>query len=177
MFRKFPFKDDWFVNNEIFDDAIAYIEKNFKIDRTHDVPYVAGYSKDWKTIYIDKDLPTGFKNKKGKKIDTDKYLTWHEVLECTLLDRFKGDKLWYQMAHQIALRSERDAVEADGIDWKEYNNFFNKYIKKIADLTEYSDVPKDLDLKPYYDEDDYEALRKMVGGRKNFKQFLKDKKS
>jgi hypothetical protein len=31
-----------------------------KVDRAHDVPYLAGYSLDGKTIYIDRHMPRAF---------------------------------------------------------------------------------------------------------------------
>ena len=32
-----------------------------KLDRKHDIPYLAGYSQDGKTIYIDRHMPQNFK--------------------------------------------------------------------------------------------------------------------
>ena len=40
-------------------DAVARRVK--KLDRAHDVPYLAGYSLDGKTIYIDRHMPRAFK--------------------------------------------------------------------------------------------------------------------
>jgi hypothetical protein len=40
-------------------DAIMRRVKNF--DRKHDIPYLAGYSLDGKTIYIDRHMPKSFK--------------------------------------------------------------------------------------------------------------------
>lgn len=158
IFRKFPYSTDWLLNDKIFDESIDTIESKFKIDRDHEVPYVAGYSKDGKTIYIDKDMPKGFKSKSGKFIETDKYLILHEAIEKTLMESF-GEI--YQLAHQIALRVERSAVEANGISWKEYNDFMLKNVKEIGDLKTYKDLPKDLDLGPYEAEHDSKTLRRM----------------
>jgi hypothetical protein len=158
IFRKFPYSTDWHQSNKILDESIDFIESKFKIDRSHDVPYVAGYSKDGKIIFIDKDMPESFKSKAGKVIKTDKYLILHEAIEITLIERF-GEI--YQLAHQIALRVERDAVESAGISWKEYNDFMMKYVKEIGDMKKYPNVPKNLDLKPYEDEKDYKTLKDM----------------
>jgi hypothetical protein len=35
--------------------------------------------------------------------------------------------------HQIALRSERAAVEAEGVAWKAYNDFTQEHTKEIGD--------------------------------------------
>lgn len=158
IFRKFPYSTDWLINNKIFDESIDAIESKFKIDRDHDIPYVAGYSIDGKTIYIDKDMPKGFKSKSGKFIETDKYLILHEAIEKTFIDTF-GEI--YQLSHQIALRMERNAVEANGISWKEYNDFMMKYVKEIGDMKQFPNIPKNLDLTPYKDEKDFKTFQKM----------------
>lgn len=169
MPKRFPFKNDWLLNKNIFDEAIKKMESEMNINRKYDIPYVAGYSKDGKTLYIDKDMPKSFKTKNNKVIKTDKYLLWHELIENTLLDKFDT---FYQLAHQVALRSEKDAVEADGISWKEYNDFMNKNIKKIADLDSYSHLPSDIDLTPYKDDPDLSILKKMIKSKPSFKDYL-----
>jgi len=158
IYRKFPYSTDWLLNNKIFDESIESIISNYKIDRSHDIPYLAGYSKDGKTIYIDKDVPKGFKNRAGKFIETDKYLILHESIEKLLIDTYNEI---YQLAHQIALRIERTAVESNGISWKEYNDFMMKYIKELEDMDSYKNVPKDLDLTPLKNEHDTKTLNKI----------------
>ena len=93
-----------------------------KIDRGHDVPYLAGYSLDGKTIYIDRHMPSSFKTKR-RKIDTDRFLVLHEEVEKTLIDRLG---LHYLHAHQIATRAEEAAVRAAGIAWRDYDRFMQK---------------------------------------------------
>jgi hypothetical protein len=65
-------------------DAICRRVKKF--DRKHDVPYLAGYSLDGKTIYIDRHMPASFKFK-GRTINTDRFLVLHEEVEKTLIDQ------------------------------------------------------------------------------------------
>ena len=149
--------EDWHINSKVLDRTIEEIKKRVHIDREHSIPYVAGYSKDGKTIYIDKDMPEFFIDKRGKKILIDNYLILHEAVEKALLDELK---LLYQHAHQIAVRTEREAIEADGIDWDEYNTFMEKWIKEISHDTK--NVPKDLDLTPYKDEKDFKLLQQMT---------------
>jgi len=148
---------NWFVSNLMMDRALEAILKRVKkLDRAHDIPYLAGYSQDGKTIYIDRHMPPSF-TYKGKEIETDRFLILHEEIEKTLIDRLD---LHYLHAHQIALRAEQAAVRAAGIVWRDYDGFMQKYVKKFGDerLTK---VPVDLDTKPYRDEHDTDLLRRM----------------
>src|SRR5215510_2522798 len=148
---------EWFVSSLMMDRALdAVVRRVKKLDRKHDVPYLAGYSKDGKTIYIDRHMPASFRYA-GKEIDTDRYLVLHEEVEKTLIDQLN---LHYLHAHQIATRAEQAAVRAAGIGWRDYDRFMQKYVKRIGDerLTK---VPADLDLKPYRDEHDLDLLRRM----------------
>ena len=115
---------DWLVSHIMLDLAVKEILKRVKLDRTYDIPYLAGYSKDAKTIYIDRHMPESFISN-GCTIQTDRFLILHETVEKTLIDQLK---LRYQFAHQIALRAEQAAVRADKTSWKEYDCFTQKYI-------------------------------------------------
>ena len=148
---------EWYVSSLMLDRALdAIVRRVKKFDRDHDIPYLAGYSQDGKTIYIDRHMPTGFKDK-GRQINTDRYLILHEEVEKTLIDQLG---LHYLHAHQIATRAEQAAVRAAGIKWKDYDRFMQKHVKTIGDerLTK---VPADLDTKPYRDEHDMELLGRM----------------
>ncbi len=81
----------------------------------------------------------------------------HEEVEKTMIDQLG---LHYLHAHQIALRAEQAAVRAAGIEWTAYDEFMQRYVKRIGDerLTK---VPKDFDLKPYRDEHDIECLQRI----------------
>ena len=127
-----------------------------KLDRTHDIPYLAGYSVDGQTIYIDRHLPKVM-NHGGRKIEVDRYLIMHEEVEKTLIDQLG---LHYLHAHQIATRAEEAAVRADGIGWRDYDRFMQKYVKHIGD-ERLQKVPADLDLKPYRDEHDFDLIKRM----------------
>lgn len=121
-----------------------------KVVKKFEIPYLAGYSKDHKIIYIDKHMNTMMDN----KIDITKFLVVHEKTEKALIDIFG---LRYQDAHHIALHQERLAVKAAGIDWKKYEKFCQKYIKKF-DKETLKNAPRDLDLTPYLDEKDYKKF-------------------
>jgi hypothetical protein len=149
---------DWYVSGLMMDRALdAICRRVKKLDRKHDIPYLAGYSLDGKTIYIDRHMPPTFKFR-GRTLDTDRFLILHEEVEKTLIDQLG---LHYLHAHQIATRAEQAAVRAAGVTWRDYDRFMQKHVKRIGDerLTK---VPKDLDLKPYRDEHDDDLLRRML---------------
>jgi hypothetical protein len=149
---------EWYVSRLMMDRALdAVVRRAKKIDRNHDIPYLAGYSEDGKTIYIDRHMPPVWKYR-GREVDTDRYLILHEEVEKTLIDQLG---LHYLHAHQIATRAEQAAVRAAGINWRDYDRFMQKYVKTIGDerLTK---VPADLDRKPYRDEHDDELLKRMA---------------
>ena len=49
---------EWYVSSLMMDRALdAICRRVKKFDRKHDIPYLAGYSLDGKTIYIDRHMP------------------------------------------------------------------------------------------------------------------------
>jgi hypothetical protein len=149
---------EWYVSSLMMDralDAVVRRVKNF--DRAHDIPYLAGYSQDGSTIYIDRHMPKSFKYR-GRIVETDRFLVLHEEVEKTLIDRLG---LHYLHAHQIATRAEQAAVRAAGVSWRAYDRFMQKYVKRAGD-ERLARVPADLDTKPYRDEHDLDLLRRMM---------------
>jgi hypothetical protein len=149
---------DTYVSSLMLDRALDAIQRRVgRIDRDHDIPYLAGYSLDGAHVYIDRHLPETFLYK-GRAIPVDRYLLLHEEVEKTLIDQLD---LHYQHAHQIATRAEEAAVRADGVSWRAYDRFMQSYVKRMGDerLTK---LPPDLDLKPYRDEHDYDLMRRMA---------------
>ena len=149
---------EWFVSRLMMDRALdAIMRRVKKFDRAHDIPYLAGYSNDGKTIYIDRHMPPSFRYE-GREIHTDRFLVLHEEVEKTLIDQLG---LHYLHAHQIALRAEQAAVRAAGVEWRAYDKFMQENVKRAGDerLTK---VPADLDLKPYRDEHDTDCLHRMI---------------
>jgi hypothetical protein len=131
---------EWFVSSLMMDRALDAIVRRAKtLDRKHDIPYLAGYSKDGKTIYIDRHMPSSFRYD-GRDINTDRYLILHEEVEKTLIDQLN---LHYLHAHQIATRAEQAAVRAAGVRWRDYDRFMQKYVKRIGD-EQLTKVPADL---------------------------------
>jgi hypothetical protein len=149
---------NWFVSNLMLDRAVdAVLRRARTIDRRHDIPYLAGYSLDGKTIYIDRHMPRSFRYH-DREIETDRFLILHEEVEKTLIDQLG---LHYMHAHQIALRAEQAAVRAAGVRWRDYDEFMQQFIKEFGD-ERLRKVPADLDLKPYRDEHDVDLLERML---------------
>ncbi len=152
--------DDTLVSGAMLSHAVRAIQRRCRLDRNHDIPYLAGYSGDGKTIYIDRHIPRSFVHE-HKRIFTDRFLILHEAVEKSLIDALG---LHYQHAHQIALRAEEAAVRAARVPWRAYDGFMRKYIKEAGDenLTR---LPVDLDVKPYRDEHDSKLLKRMIHQR------------
>jgi hypothetical protein len=62
----------------------AIIRRLKKLDREHDIPYLAGYNMDGTIIYIDRHMPTSFKHK-GRTAETDRFRILHEEVEKTMI--------------------------------------------------------------------------------------------
>ena len=149
---------EWYVSSLMMDRALdAILRRVRKLDRKHDIPYLAGYSQNGKTIYIDRHMPRSF-HYRGRTIETDRFLILHEEVEKTLIDQLG---LHYLHAHQIATRAEQAAVRAAGISWRDYDRFMQKFVKTIGD-ERLNKVPADLDTKPYRDEHDLDLLKRML---------------
>ena len=148
--------DDTLVSAAMLGHAVDAIRRRINLDRGHDVPYLAGYSRDGRTIYIDRHLPGSFACR-GRRVAVDPFLVLHEAVEKSLIDTLG---LRYQHAHQIALRAEEAAVNAARVSWREYDAFMQKYIKEAGDET-LTRLPLDLDIKPYRDEHDRKLLMLM----------------
>jgi len=147
---------DWEISNVMMDHAVRSIRARAHLERGYDIPYLAGYSLDGHTIFIDRHTPKSFVYK-GRRVMTDRFLIVHEAVEKSLIQLLG---MHYLTAHQIALRAEQAAVRAEGIDWRSYDNFMQQYIKVIGD-EDLSRVPQTLDLTPYRDFHDTAELKKM----------------
>lgn len=142
------------VMAEVLKAVVARVKK---IDRDHDIPYIAGYSQNGEKIYIDRHLPKSAVLG-GKRVQTDRFIILHEAVEKALLDEMG---LHYLHAHQIALRTERAAVEAEDLAWRDYNAFTKAHERQIDD-EQLKKVPDDLDLTPYRNERDFQKLQQMM---------------
>jgi hypothetical protein len=128
-----------------------------RIDRRHDSPYLAGYSRDGRTVYIDRHMPKSFVCR-GRRVLTDRFLLTHEIVEKALLDQLRPH---YLHAHQVALRIEQAAVRAAGVEWRDYNRFTKENEKEIGS-ERLRRAPRELDLTPYRDEEDFAQLQAIA---------------
>ncbi|TXH05578.1 MAG: hypothetical protein E6R07_01855 [Nevskiaceae bacterium] len=147
---------DWYASSLMTERALDAILRRIRLDYRYDIPYLAGYSQDGKTVYIDRHLPKSFVDR-GRQIEVARYLILHEEVEKTLIDQLG---LHYLHAHQIATRAEQAAVRADRVSWRDYDRFMQKYVKRIGD-ERLKKVPDDLDFKPYRDEHDRDLIARM----------------
>jgi hypothetical protein len=149
-------RPEWLIGQKMMDHAVKAIRARCHLERGYDIPYLAGYSNDGHTIFIDQHMPTSFVYR-GRKVLTDRFLIVHEAVEKSLIQLLG---MHYLTAHQIALHAEQAAVRAEGIKWDAYDEFMQQYIKVIGDenLTK---VPENLDLTPYRDFHDRDELKKM----------------
>ena len=154
--RRSQGRDDTLVSAGMLEKAVKEILRRVTLDRTWDIPYLAGYSRDGKTIYIDRHLPGSFQTR-GREVEVDQFLILHEAVEKSLLAELG---LVYQHAHQIALRAEEAAVRAEGVSWRDYDRFMDRFIKDAGDEHLHR-IPPDLDIKPYRDEHDVAVLKSM----------------
>jgi hypothetical protein len=126
------------------EERAAQILKKARRNYKYDIPYLAGYSKDAKTLYVDRHVPTTF-SYKSKHYNFHKFLLRHESVEKAAIIEHK---LGYKAAHKIARRAEYDAVKAAGIPLKFYRKYCGRWIKR-AGHEKLNRVPPDLDLLPY----------------------------
>lgn len=148
-------------SDDVLADVVRALNRRVRVSHDFDVPYLAGYSRDAKTIYIDRHLPRTL-HWKGRRFRLEPFLVTHEVVEKALLDELR---LHYLHAHQIAVRIERDAVRSAGLSWTAYQAMMRTNEKPIEE-EKLQRVPRDLDLTPYRDSEDFATLERLVRGEK-----------
>jgi len=159
-------RPEWLIGQKMMDRATKSICARLHLERRYDIPYLAGYSLDGHTIFIDRHMPKSFVYR-GRKVMTDRFLIVHEGVEKSLIQLLG---MHYLPAHQIALHAEQAAVRAEGITWEAYDEFMQDYIKVIGDEG-LSKVPDNLDLTPYRDFHDAAELKKMRAGMAHCPNF------
>jgi hypothetical protein len=146
------------IENDVLLDVVRAIRRRVRvINREYDIPYIAGYSVDGHTVFIDRHLPRSFRWLL-KTVRVEPFLLTHEIVEKALLDELR---LHYLHAHQIAVRAERDAVKAAGVSWWAYQRFMKQHERQIEEENIVK-VPGTLDLTPYRDEKDFGLLERLV---------------
>jgi hypothetical protein len=146
------------IEDAVLLDAVQAIRRRVRVvNRGYDIPYIAGYSVDGHTVFIDRHLPRTFRWLL-KTVRVEPFLLTHEIVEKALLDELR---LHYLHAHQIAVRAERDAVKAAGVPWWAYQRFMKQHEKGIEE-ERIVKVPASLDLTPYRDAKDFGLLQRLV---------------
>jgi hypothetical protein len=150
------------VEDRVLLDAVQAIRRRVRVvNREYDIPYIAGYSVDGDTVFIDRHLPKTFRWLM-RTVRVEPFILTHEIVEKALLDELR---LHYLHAHQIALRAERDVVKAAGVSWWAYQRFTKKY-EKPTEEEKLIRVPASLDLTPYRDQRDFSLLQQLVRNKK-----------
>lgn len=154
------------ISKKHIDQSIAELLKRITLNRDYWIPYLAGYSKDWKTqatVFIDYRLPAKVYCKAGGHgtpvlIDVTRYLLIHECTEKSLMDDLG---MPYILAHNLATGAERTAVEADGYAWDAYTDGLKPWIRRALYQPADQVAPKNLDLRPYIQEK-FPGLKQLV---------------
>src|SRR5437870_8328990 len=153
------------IEDEVLLDVVRAIRRRVRVvNREYDIPYIAGYSVDGHTVFIDRHLPRTFRWLM-RPVRVEPFLLTHEIVEKALLDELR---LHYLHAHQIAVRAERDAVQAAGVSWWAYQRFMKKHEKHIEE-EKLNKVPATLDLRPYRDEKDFRLLQRLISKERSKK--------
>jgi hypothetical protein len=157
--------------------ALAIIKRNlarrYRLDRDHDIPYLAVYSWDASVIFIDRDMPPEM-TWKGRPFPTDRFLELHETLEKAQVDAIRSNDPAAAMLLQF-LKFKRNPIGTDRDDLElyfrthgaaeayeeyavrmaigseglvAYNDFMDAHVK-TAEHERIIRVPADLDLTPY----------------------------
>ena len=122
----------------------AELARTRRTNDDFDLPYLAGYSKDGKTIYFDRHFPE-FITIHGRKVNGRRFIQIHEETEKSVIDALGRP---YKEAHEIANAAERRAVVAYGIPWSSYERAIKPFIK-ADELEKIVQIPPDLDWTPY----------------------------
>jgi len=127
-------------------DVARGLSTAFVIDRTKDVPYVGGVSRDGRTINIDRHFPRRVKVG-ARLVDLSPGLVRHEQVEGALL---RTGRYSYPAAHELATAAENRIYRAIGLDPAAAQAVYPRYIK-AARAEALVDVPRDLEPRPYTD--------------------------
>jgi len=138
-----------------------HLNQKFSVNREYDIPYVAGYSKSAKIVYIDRHLPLSLRIT-GQQVNVLPFIIEHERVEKAVLDTMGWD---YEDAHKLATYAEHLELKRKGISPGAYERALDPYIK--ADEHEkIKRVPLDLDFKPYSDSRDEKLTSHMKAHQK-----------
>lgn len=152
------------------------IDGTTSINRSYDVPYLAGSSNDDKTVYIDRRVPKriAVKRANGKgyeSIDPAEFLAEHEREEHKAMRAGKS----YEQAHvENGTAAERAKVKAHGLNWDHYEEVMDGLLSHI-EHEHPKRPPPDLYKKPYPHKE--AVLLKRLGDRAESKNIPRENES
>ena len=119
-------------------------------DNSWDIPFIAGYSTDGKTIYFDRNLPkelTIEHDGRKRTFDPRSFYRVHETWEKALIDALGYT---YFPAHRVATAMEKRAVleRLGPMWWMPYTEAADG-LAKTDEHERIRRCPRDLDLTPY----------------------------
>lgn len=136
---------------------VARLKQRPTVDTSYDIPYIAGYSKNGRTVYVDRHFPLKHLAVGKTILNVLPFLLIHETVEKAVIDILKKHYLY---AHTIGTYAEEKAVKAAGIDVPTYEKGYAPYIKR-DEAERVKRVPRDLDLTPYIDSHDRKVLNHL----------------
>jgi hypothetical protein len=93
------------IDDPVLLDVVKALRRRVRrVSHDYDIPYIAGYSVDGKTIFIDRHLPRTIRWLL-KTVRVEPFLLTHEIVEKAMLDELR---LHYLHAHQ-ATQSKQQA--------------------------------------------------------------------
>lgn len=126
-----------------------------RINKTYDIPYVGGYSKDGKVVFIDRHLPANIRIE-GKNVNPLPFIVTHEHTEKTLMDVLG---MSYHDAHTFAEVVEEEHVRRVCSPML-YEQALVPYIK-ADEIEKIVRFPADCDLAPYIQSNDIKVLMRI----------------
>jgi hypothetical protein len=76
------------ISDGVLSDAVKAIGRRVRVSHDYDVPYIAGYGADGRTVFIDRHLPRTFRSW-TQTIRVAPFLLVHEIIEKALLDELR----------------------------------------------------------------------------------------
>ncbi len=152
------------VDNDIIYYRKKYIGKVLEsrdvseliINTDYSIKYTGGYSVDGRRIFLDKNFPKLIVVH-NKIVDTvESIAKHHEVTEKWLVDFGHS----YAYSHRLATSVEKDFIRFLRVKWEAYDKEVAKYLRENYNRR-LENTPLDLDLLPYIESKDSEALKEI----------------
>lgn len=119
-----------------------WLNTRFSVSRSFDMPFISGYSKSGKTVYLDKDIPLVL-SIGGKKVGILPFVIRRERFEKAMIDLYD---MAVQEANDLAEYAEQVELNALRVKVSTYRETMRQFHKsKLSDMR----LPPDLDLTSY----------------------------